>query len=147
MSAERTMYITEPEAWTIDDLVRHTWTEEGKNIGRGMLIKVFAVLREFDARRASPPETLPIVLTEEECWVIDYHLRRTYVDPTGVAVGRGLLLKVFGTLLAIRNTEAVRRLKLRDAEGHQEEQHRRQLEDLKEFLDRGEAEDRGDKQA
>jgi hypothetical protein len=138
------MYVTESEAWTIDDLIRHTWTEEGKNIGRGMLIKVFAVLREFDSRRADPPETLPIVLTEEECWVIDYHLRRTYVDPTGVAVGRGLLLKVFGTLLSIRNSEAVRRLKLRDAEaGHEEHQARRSLEDLKEFFDRGDGESPG----
>ena len=133
------MFVSEPEAWTIDDLVRHTWTEEGKNVGRGLLLKVFAVLREFDARRDTPPATLPIALTEEECWVIDYHLRRTYVDPTGVAIGRTLLLKIFGTLLAIRNTEAVRGLKLREVEaGHEETEPRRRIEDLKEFLERGE---------
>ena len=136
-----TMIITEAEAWTIDDLIRHTWTEEGKNVGRGLLLKVFAVLREFDARRATPPEALPIALTEEECWVIDYHLRRSYVDSTGVAIGRGLLLKIFGTLLAIRNLETVRGLKLRDVEaGHAETEPRRRIEDLKEFLEQGEGE-------
>ena len=145
MSAERTMYITETEAWTIDDLIRHTWTEEGKNVGRGLLIKVFAVLREFEARRANPPETLPIALTEEECWVIDYHVRRSYVDPTGAPVGRQLLLKVFGTLLAIRNAEALRNLQIRDAEVTQDERGlKRRLDDLREFLDR--SEDEGPKQ-
>ncbi len=135
------MYITEAEAWTIDDLIRHTWTEEGKNIGRGLLIKVFAVLREFEARRANPPETLPIALTEEECWVIDYHIRRSYVDPTGAPIGRQLLLKVFGTLLASRNAEALRNLKLRDADvGQDEPGLRRRLDDLREFLDRSEDE-------
>jgi hypothetical protein len=142
MSSERTMYISETEAWTIDDLIRHTWTEEGKNIGRGLLIKVFAVLREFDARRASPPDTLPIALTEEECWVIDYHIRRSYVDPAGNPVGRQILLKIFGTLLAIRNAEAVRTLRLRDAEvGQDEPGLRGKLDDLREFLDRGEGGD------
>ncbi len=137
MSAERTMYITETEAWTVDDLIRHTWTEEGKNIGTGLLIKVFAVLREFEARRANAPETLPIALTEEECWVIDYHVRRSYADATGTPVGRQLLLKVFGTLLAIRNGEAVRGLRLRDAEVAQDDLGlRRRLDDLREFLDR-----------
>ncbi len=131
------MYISETEAWTIDDLIRHTWTEEGKNIGRGLLIKVFAVLREFDARRVDPPETLPIALTEEECWVIDYHIRRSYVDPAGNPIGRQLLLKVFGTLLAIRNSEAVRNLQLRDADAAQDDPGlRRRLDDLREFLDR-----------
>jgi len=139
------MYITETEAWTIDDLIRHTWTEEGKNVGRGLLIKVFAVLREFEARRANPPETLPIALTEEECWVIDYHVRRSYVDPTGAPVGRQLLLKVFGTLLAIRNAEALRNLQIRDAEVTQDERGlKRRLDDLREFLDR--SEDEGPKQ-
>jgi len=139
------MYITETEAWTIDDLIRHTWTEEGKNVGRGLLIKVFAVLREFEARRANPPETLPIALTEEECWVIDYHVRRSYVDPTGAPVGRQLLLKVFGTLLATRNAEALRNLQLRDAEVTQDERGlKRRLDDLREFLDR--SEDEGPKQ-
>lgn len=145
MNAERTMYITEAEAWTIDDLIRHTWTEEGRNIGRGLLIKVFAVLREFDARRDSSPETLPIALTEEECWIIDYHVRRSYVDPTGAPVGKPLLLKVYGTLLAIRNSEAVRHLQLRDAEGITGDAGmRRSLDDLREFLDRADDEAAGE---
>lgn len=141
MSSERTMYVTEAEAWTVDDLIRHTWTEEGRNIGRGLLIKVFAVLREFDARRDTKPETLPIALTEEECWIIDYHVRRSYVDPAGTNVGRALLLKVFGTLLAIRNSEAVKHLHLRDAEATAGEPGmRRSLDELREFLDRGDDE-------
>ncbi len=136
--AEHTMYVAEAEAWTIDDLIRHTWTEEGKNIGRGLLIKVFAVLREFEARRSSPnsPATLPIALTEEECWVIDYHVRRSYVDPTGAPIGRQLLLKIFGTVLAIRNHEAVKTLRLPEARGGQDEPGlRHRLEDLRDFLD------------
>lgn len=135
------MFITEAEAWTIDDLVRHTWTEEGRNVGRGLLIKVFAVLREFDARRSDPPETLPIALTEEECWVIDYHVRRSLVDPSGHPIGKQLLLKVFGALLAIRNAEAVRALRLRDAQvGQDDPGPKRRLNDLREFLDRAEGE-------
>jgi hypothetical protein len=113
--AEQTILITEAEAWTIDDLIRHTWVEDGKNVGQGLLLKVFGVLREFDARPLGTPDLLPIALTEEECWAIDMHLRRNHVDPMGVPVGRGLLLKVFGALLALRNAEAVRRLNLPDA--------------------------------
>jgi hypothetical protein len=135
--SERTMYITEIEAWTLDDLIRHTWTDEGRNIGKGLLIKVFAVLREFEARRANPPASLPIALTEEECWVIDYHIRRGYVDVSGNAIGRQLLIKVFGVLLSLRNNETVRRLQLRDVEGGIDEgEPRRRWDELKEYLDK-----------
>jgi hypothetical protein len=114
---QRTAYLTPAEAWALDDLVRHTWTDEGKPVGRGLLLKVFAVVKEFEARRGDlhPPEALPIALTEEECWTIDFHVRRNYVDPEGYRVGRPLLLKIFGLILDMRNQEGLR--SLRNAEG------------------------------
>ena len=110
MGNERTAYLTPAEAWALDDLVRHTWTEEGKPVGRGLLLKVFAAIKEFEGRRNDPhpPDVLPIALTEEECWTIDFHIRRNYVDPEGYRVGRPLLLKVFGLILEMRNQEALR---------------------------------------
>jgi hypothetical protein len=117
MGNERTMYITSAEAWALDDLIRHTWTDEGKQIGRGFLLKVFAVIKEFEHRKSElhPPEVLPIGLTEEECWMIDYHVRRSYVDPDGYRIGRPLLLKVFGLILEMRNQESVRSLRMPDS--------------------------------
>ena len=138
--AESSVFVSESEAWTVDDLLRHTWTEEGRNVGRGLLIKVFAILREFESRRNSPnpPPTLPIALTEEESWALDYHIRRTYVDPTGTPVGRQLLLKVFGALLSIRNAEAVKTLRLPEvAAACDDPGLRHSLDDLRDFLDRG----------
>jgi hypothetical protein len=104
---ERTTYLTPAEAWAIDDLIRHTWTDEGRPIGRALLLKVFAVIKEFDARRndPQPPDLLPIALSEDECWTIDYHIRRGFVDPEGYRVGRPLLLKVFQLILEMRNQE------------------------------------------
>ncbi|MBX6773010.1 MAG: hypothetical protein IRY83_14875 [Chloroflexi bacterium] len=114
MGSERTTYLTMAEAWALDDLIRHTWTEEGRPVGRGLLLKVFAVIREFEARRNDPcpPEVLPIALSEDECWAIDYHVRRSYVDPEGYRVGRPLLLKIFGLLLEMRNQEDLDSLRL-----------------------------------
>src|SRR5581483_10117133 len=76
MGSERTTSLTPAEAWALDDLIRHTWTEEGKPVGRGLLLKVFAVIKEFETRRndGHPPDVLPIALTEEECWTIDFHV-------------------------------------------------------------------------
>ena len=136
MGLEKAMFVTEPEAWTLDDLIRHTWTEEGRNVGKGLLIKVFAVLKEFEARRANPPSTLPIALTEEECWVVDYHVRRAYTDATGTNIGRQLLLKVFGVLLALRNTEMVTHLHLPEAKDDGESEPHRRWDELREFLDK-----------
>ena len=104
---ERTTYLTPAEAWAIDDLIRHTWTDEGRPIGRALLLKFFAVIKEFDARRndPQPPDLLPIALSEDECWTIDYHIRRGFVDPEGYRVGRPLLLKVFQLILEMRNQE------------------------------------------
>jgi hypothetical protein len=117
MGHERTTNLTPAEAWALDDLIRHTWTEEGKPVGRGLLLKVFAVIKEFEARRNEPhpPDMLPIALSEEECWTIDYHVRRNYVDPEGYRIGRPLLLKIFGLILEMRNQEAVRSLRDADA--------------------------------
>jgi hypothetical protein len=116
MGNERTTYLTPAEAWALDDLIRHTWSEEGKPVGRGLLLKVFAVVKEFEGRRndVHPPDVLPIALTEEECWTIDFHVRRNYVDPEGYRVGRPLLLKVFGLILEMRNQEGLRSLRMAD---------------------------------
>jgi hypothetical protein len=113
---ERTTHLTPSEAWALDDLIRHTWTDEGKPVGRGLLLKAFAVIKEFETRRNDPhpPDVLPIALTEEECWTIDFHMRRNYVDPEGYRVGRPLLLKVFALILEMRNQEALRSLKIAD---------------------------------
>jgi len=116
MGNERTTYLTPAEAWALNDLIRHTWTEEGRPVGRGLLLKVFAIVKEFEVRRndSYPPELLPIALTEDECWAIDFHVRRSYVDPEGYRVGRPLLLKIFGLVLEMRNQEDLRALPLAD---------------------------------
>ena len=54
-----------------------------------------------------PPDLLPIALSEDECWTIDFHIRRGFVDPEGYRVGRPLLLKIFGLILEMRNQGAV----------------------------------------
>lgn len=146
MGNERTTYLTPAEAWALDDLIRHTWTEEGKPVGRGLLLKVFAVIREFEARRNDPhpPEVLPIALTEEECWTVDFHVRRNYVDPEGYRVGRPLLLKVFGLILEMRNQEALKSIPVAEGIGDGDSTDvARRLERLREFL-RDEANHDGD---
>ncbi len=148
MGDERTTYLTPAEAWALDDLIRHTWTEEGKPVGRGLLLKVFAVIKEFEARRNDPhpPDVLPIALSEEECWTIDFHVRRNYVDPEGYRVGRPLLLKIFGLILEMRNQEALRSWKVVDGVSEAEASDvARRLEQWRELLrdepTEGEAED------
>lgn len=145
MGNERTTYLTPAEAWALDDLVRHTWTEEGKPVGRGLLLKVFAVIKEFEVRRndAHPPEVLPIALTEEECWTIDFHIRRNYVDPEGYRVGRPLLLKVFGLVLEMRNQEAIKAIPVSEGVDVDPSDVNRRLEQWREFL-RDEANHEGD---
>ena len=131
--------ITESEAWTLDDMIRHTWTEDGKNVGQGLLLKTFGVIREFEARRSNPPGMLPFALTEDECWAIDFHIRRHHVDPMGLPVGRALLLKVFAALLEIRNAEEVQRMRLPEAaEGDDDAETRRRLDDFRRSMGDGE---------
>ena len=141
MAAEQTVMITESEAWTLDDMIRHTWAEDGKNVGQGLLLKAFTVIREFEARRTNPPGLLPVALSEEECWAIDFHIRRHHVDPMGLPVGRALLLKVFAALIEIRNAEAVQRLGLLEAaDGDDDADRRRRLDDFRRSLGEGEGE-------
>jgi hypothetical protein len=137
MGNERTTYLTPAEAWALNDLIRHTWTEEGRPVGRGLLLKVFAIVKEFEARRNDPfpPEVLPIALTEDECWAIDFHVRRSYVDPEGYRVGRPLLLKIFGLILEMRNQEDLRTLPLADESIDVESSDvARRMEQWREFL-------------
>lgn len=142
---ERTTYLTPTEAWALDDLIRHTWMEDGKPIGRGLLVKVFAVIKEFEARRSDshPPDVLPIALTEEECWAIDYHVRRSYVDPEGYRVGRPLLLKAFGVILELRNQEDLRSIKVVEGTDSESSDIARRLEQWRQYLREEPIEDDG----
>ncbi|MBI3979901.1 MAG: hypothetical protein HY331_17135 [Chloroflexi bacterium] len=122
MVSTKTVPITEAEAWLIDDLIRHTWQEDGRPTGRHLLVKVFSVLKEFELRskRAFPPREIPIALTEDECWAVDYHVRRGFADPSGMRVGKELLLKIFGLLLDFRNEEELRKVNLPATRGPDE---------------------------
>jgi hypothetical protein len=130
----RSITLSELEAWAIEDMIRHTWSDDGKAVGRGLLLKIFALIREFEARRneAEVPSELPVVLTEEELWAIDYHIRRGHLDPSGVRVGRELLLKVFGRLLDIRNGEEIKRLRFAEAVESESPERMRRLRELRE---------------
>ncbi len=95
----RYVEITEDEAWAIDLTVRHTHVESGEAVGQELLLKAMYVILEFEDRRAAPlsPLTLPIALTEEECWALDHQVRCD-LTINNKNVGRGLLLKVFRAL-------------------------------------------------
>ena len=95
----RYIEITEDEAWAIDLTVRHTHVESGDVVGRELLLKTMYVILEFEDRRGAPlsPQTLPIALTEQECWALDYQVRCD-LTINNKYVGRGLLLKVFRAL-------------------------------------------------
>lgn len=95
----RYIEITEDEAWAIDLTVRHTHVEGGDAVGQELLLKAMYVILEFEDRRAAPlsPVTLPIALTEEECWTLDHQVRCD-LTINNKNVGRGLLLKVFRAL-------------------------------------------------
>lgn len=103
----RTLYLTEPEAWLLDEVIRHTFVEDGRPVGRELLLKVFSVLRELRlaANRPFPPKELPVVLSEAECWLIDHHVNAARLqrsDPQSQRVARELLLKVFDLILAFQ---------------------------------------------
>lgn len=134
MANARSISLSELEAWAIEDMIRHTWTDEGKSVGRGLLLKVFTLVREFEARRndTDAPAELPVVLTEEELWAVDYHIRRGHLDPSGVRVGRELLIKVFGRLLDIRNGEEIKRLRFAEAVESESPERMRRLRELRE---------------
>jgi hypothetical protein len=95
----RYVEITEDEAWAIDLTVRHTHSEAGKVVGQELLLKAMYVLLEFENRRGEPlfPQTLPVALTEDECWTLDHQVRCD-LTINNKNVGRGLLIKVFRAL-------------------------------------------------
>ena len=96
--------INEDEAWAIDHTIRHTYAEGQSNIGRDLLLKVMTVVLEFEDRRGKPfaPETLPVALTEDECWAIDHQIRCD-LTVNNKPVGRAILLKVFRALSEFAN--------------------------------------------
>ena len=96
--------INEDEAWAIDHTIRHTYAEGQSNIGRDLLIKVMTVVLEFEERRGKPfaPETLPVALTEDECWAVDHQIRCD-LTVNNKPVGRAILLKVFRALSEFAN--------------------------------------------
>ena len=148
MSKLWTLHLTEAEAWAIDDLIRHTWTEEGRPVGKGLLLKVFTLLKEFEARRGQPGGVteLPLALAEDECWAIEYHIRRDYVDSSGAKIGRTLLPKLFDLILSMRNDEAVRPLATApepELTSEDDANKRRRLEEWRERLGRDEDEAAG----
>jgi hypothetical protein len=65
-----------------------------------LLIKVFSLLKEFEAGSKSP--TLPLALTERECWCIDFNIRHD-LNMGHESVGKRLLLQVFGLILEFNN--------------------------------------------
>jgi hypothetical protein len=132
------MSITELEAWAIEDMIRHTWNDEGRPVGKGLLLKVFTLVHEFESRRVeeSPPAELPLGLSEDELWAIDFHIRRGHLDPSGVRVGKELLLKVFTCLLEIRNAEEMKRLRFAEVQESENPERERRLRELREQLRR-----------
>lgn len=134
MPQHRSILINELEAWAIEDMVRHTWVDEGRPVGKGLLLKIFTLVHEFETRRVdeSPPSELPLVLSEDELWAIDFHIRRGHLDPSGARVGKELLLKVFDRLLEIRNAEEMKRLRFAHADETDNPEHERRLRELRE---------------
>lgn len=96
--------INEDEAWAIDHTIRHTYSDSGVVIGRDLLLKVMTLVLEFEERRGKPfaPETLPLALTEDECWAIDHQIRCD-LTVNNKPVGRAILLKVFQALASYAN--------------------------------------------
>src|SRR5688572_24485438 len=96
--------INEDEAWAIDHTIRHTYAEAQAIIGRDLLLKVMTVILEFEDRRGKPfaPETLPVALTEDECWAIDHQIRCD-LTVNNKPVGRAILLKTFRALSEYAN--------------------------------------------
>ena len=137
MPHEATIHLTHLEAWLLDDMVRHTWTDESRPIGKGLLLKVIAVIREFEQRslKPHPPAMVPIAVTEDECWAIDFHIRRNLRDTDGRPVGKELLLKTFDALLTICNATITESLPVVDEPIADEQKRRWKLRRLAEFLE------------
>lgn len=118
----QTLYLCEAEAWLLDEVVRHTFGDDGQPVGRDLLLKAFSVLREFRAAasRPFPPKELPLAVTEAECWVIDYFVnaaRLQRVDPQTARAARELLLKVFDLILTFQTERLLGGERLSTAHG------------------------------
>ncbi|MCL4543115.1 MAG: hypothetical protein M1118_00725 [Chloroflexi bacterium] len=102
MEPTKVIQLSEADCWAIDYLIRHTWKDDDGPPGgaKGLLIKVFSLLKEFEAGSKAP--TLPIALTEHECWCIDFNIRHD-LNMGHEAVGKRLLLQVFGLILEFQN--------------------------------------------
>ncbi len=137
LSREATIHLTHLESWLLDDMIRHTWNDESRPVGKGLLLKVIALIREFEERslRPHPPASLPIALNEDECWAIDYHVRRNLRDTDGRPVGKELLLKSFDALLSICNATITESLAIAEEPIADEESRQRKLRRLAEFLE------------
>jgi hypothetical protein len=101
----KVIYLSEADCWAIDYLVRHTWKDDDgpPGVGKALLVKVFSLLKEFENGSKSP--TLPLALTERECWCIDFNIRHD-LNMGHEQVGKRLLLQVFGIILEFQNERA-----------------------------------------
>jgi hypothetical protein len=102
MELTKVVQLSEADCWAIDYLVRHTWKDDDgpPGVGKGLLVKVFSLLKEFEAGSKTP--TLPLALTERECWCIDFNIRHD-LNMGHEPVGKRLLLQVFGLILEFQN--------------------------------------------
>lgn len=108
MEPTKVIHLSEADCWAVDYLVRHTWKDDDgpPGVGKGLLIKVFSLLKEFEAGCKTP--TLPLALTERECWCIDFNIRHD-LNMGHEPVGKRLLLQVFGLILEYQNQRATER--------------------------------------
>jgi len=104
----KVIHLSEADCWAIDYLVRHTWKDDDSppGVGKALLIKVFSLLKEFEAGSKAP--TLALALTERECWCIDFNIRHD-LNMGHEPVGKRLLLQVFGLILEFQNERATER--------------------------------------
>jgi hypothetical protein len=104
----KVIHLSEADCWAIDYLVRHTWKDDDgpPGVGKGLLLKVFSLLKEFEAGCREP--TLPLALTERECWCIDFNIRHD-LNMGHEPVGKRLLLQVFGLILEFNNERTTER--------------------------------------
>jgi hypothetical protein len=100
----KVVHVTENECWAVEYTVRSRELPETRRLERDLLLKIMALLVEFEDRHGKPfpPTQLPLALTEEECWLI---VQRVPLDVvlSGEHAGRTVLLKTFRILLEYAN--------------------------------------------
>ena len=106
-------------------------------------MKVIAVIREFEQRslKPHPPSMVPIAVNEDECWAIDFHIRRNLRDTDGRPVGKELLLKTFDALLSICSATITESLAVVDEPIADEQRRQWRLRRLAEFLEQADEPD------